>query len=97
MRFVDGEPADSSRTVYLMTRDNIMEGDTGASAVARGFGPPETTLEFASRLVRAGGRIVISEPPTGDRWDGELVAELGLRRRRQADGRVAVFDRDGFT
>ncbi len=48
MRFVDGEPADTNRSVYLMTRDNIMEGDTGASAVARGFGlgaePPDDML-----------------------------------------------------
>ena len=28
------------------------------AAVARGFGPPDTTLRFATQLVRAGGRIV---------------------------------------
>lgn len=39
MPVVDGvaEP-DRGRTVYLMTRDNILEGDTGASAVARALG-----------------------------------------------------------
>lgn len=38
MPVVDGAPADESRAVYLMTRDNVLEGDTGASAAARGIG-----------------------------------------------------------
>jgi arylsulfatase A-like enzyme len=32
---VDGAPADDNRAVYLMTRDNMLEGDTGASGFAR--------------------------------------------------------------
>jgi len=35
MPVVDGAPADDARAVYLMTRDNILEGDTGASGLAR--------------------------------------------------------------
>jgi len=35
MPVVDGAPADGARAVYLMTRDNVLEGDTGASGVAR--------------------------------------------------------------
>ncbi len=46
MPIVDGAPAGSERVVYLMTRDNILEGDTGASVVARALGlgdaPPDT-------------------------------------------------------
>lgn len=38
MPVVDGAPADEARAVYLMTRDNVLEGDTGASAAARGLG-----------------------------------------------------------
>lgn len=38
MPIVDGASADESRPVYLMTRDNVLEGDTGASAAARGIG-----------------------------------------------------------
>lgn len=38
MPVVDGAPADESRPVYLMTRDNVLEGDTGASAFARQLG-----------------------------------------------------------
>ena len=35
MPVVDGAPADDGRPVYLMTRDNVLEGDTGASGAAR--------------------------------------------------------------
>lgn len=35
MPVVDGAPSDEERAVYLMTRDNVLEGDTGASGVAR--------------------------------------------------------------
>ncbi|MGE2689113.1 sulfatase-like hydrolase/transferase [Mycolicibacterium pulveris] len=35
MPVVDGEPAEESRAVYLMTRDNVLEGDTLASGLAR--------------------------------------------------------------
>ena len=35
MAVVDGAAADADRPVYLMTRDNMLEGDTGASGVAR--------------------------------------------------------------
>ena len=61
------------------------------AVVARGFGPPEITLGLAVRLVRPAGRIVISEPPTGDRWDSELLVALGLRRLPV--GPVSVFRR----
>ena len=38
MPVVDGGPADPDRPVYLMTRDNVLEGDTGASGLARRLG-----------------------------------------------------------
>src|SRR6185436_12577701 len=38
MPIVDGAPADEHRAVYLMTRDNVLEGDTGASGAARILG-----------------------------------------------------------
>ena len=46
---VDGARPPTDRAVYLMTRDNILEGDSGASAVARSFGhstdvPPEMRI-----------------------------------------------------
>jgi 16S rRNA (guanine527-N7)-methyltransferase len=51
-----------------------------AAVVARGFGPPAFTLSHASRLVRPGGAVVISEPPGASRWDPSLLTELHLRR-----------------
>lgn len=45
---------------------------------ARGFGPPEVTLRAGAALARREGCVVISEPPAGDRWDPELLAELGV-------------------
>jgi 16S rRNA (guanine527-N7)-methyltransferase len=70
-------------------------GDRFDAAVARGFGPPDETLELAARFVRPGGRIVVSEPPSGDRWDPALIARLALTRdeRSSAAGRVVVFTR----
>jgi 16S rRNA (guanine527-N7)-methyltransferase len=67
------------------------------AAVARGFGPPDVTLSAASRLVRPGGRIVISEPPAGDRWPPEVLADLGVRRFDGVGTHVVVFHRHGFT
>ena len=58
--------------------------------VARGFGPPEKTLRICAALIREGGRIVISEPPEGDRWAPSLLTRLSLERL-PADGRMAVF------
>ena len=60
------------------------------AAVARGFGPPNETLACAVRLVRPGGRIVISEPPVGDRWDAaNCSTRLGVVRipHPEHDGR----------
>lgn len=65
------------------------------AAVARGFGPPLVTLDMAGQLIVPGGRIVISEPPQGNRWNPEDLRRRGLAHRNVdgAGGRVAVFDR----
>ena len=71
--------------------DAIRSGHVGFdAAIARGFGPPELTLRSAVRCVRAGGVIVISEPPSGDRWEPELLKELNLART-PSDDRVVRF------
>jgi arylsulfatase A-like enzyme/putative intracellular protease/amidase len=47
---IDGAEADEDRVVYLQTRDNVLEGDAGASAVARQLGridPPPRPLRIA--------------------------------------------------
>lgn len=65
------------------------------AVVARGFGPPETTLRVAVPLVRGRGPVVISEPPgeEPDRWSASLLQELGVSRTRR--GAVSVFTRPG--
>ena len=67
-----------------------------AAAVARGFGPPEVTVSTAAQLVGHGGLIVISEPPSGDRWAPTLLTQIGVERLGEPDGAVspvAVFRR----
>jgi 16S rRNA (guanine527-N7)-methyltransferase len=49
-----------------------------AAVTARGFGPPDSTLRLARRLIAVDGVIVISEPPSEERWDPALLAELSL-------------------
>ncbi len=48
--------------------------------VARAFAAPAPTAECAVGFLRAGGRLVVSEPPAADpdRWDAAGVARLGL-------------------
>jgi len=49
--------------------------------VARGFGSPSTTAECAVGFLRAGGRLVVSEPPgesRPDRWPADALGELGF-------------------
>ncbi|WP_395161609.1 RsmG family class I SAM-dependent methyltransferase [Ilumatobacter sp.] len=74
--------------------DAIRQGYVGFDAVvARGFGPPDFTLRTGARCLGQSGVIVISEPPTGDRWDAELVSSLGLVRV-PSDTRVVCFTRE---
>jgi len=54
--------------------------------VARSFGPPATTAECASPLLRRGGRLAVAEPPDGrgnERWPAAGVGDLGLEVRHQ--------------
>jgi 16S rRNA (guanine527-N7)-methyltransferase len=62
------------------------------AACARGFGPPEFTLKWSAELVKAGGVIVVSEPPPGspDRWQGINLSALGVSEPTRI-GPVAMF------
>ena len=64
------------------------------AVVARGFGPPATTLECAAPLLRPNGRVIVSEPPVSRRWPTEGLGKLGLEQVPSDDG-VAVFERTG--
>lgn len=66
------------------------------AVVARGFGPPASTLECAAALVRPGGHVVISEPPTPRRWPTDGLAELALDRGPSAEAMAVFVRRDGL-
>lgn len=56
--------------------------------VSRAFGSPAAVAECSAGLLRAGGRLVVSEPPRGGeaRWPSDALAQLGMRFvRRTAD------------
>lgn len=71
MPVVDGEiELDPDRSVYLMTRDNMLEGDSGASAIARARGkaanppmplriqvPAHVGANFEGLVTRYGGEL----------------------------------------
>lgn len=48
--------------------------------VARSFAAPAVTAECGSPFIKAGGRLLVAEPPGGDpeRWNQAALAELGL-------------------
>ena len=70
MPVVDGAQADDTRAVYIMTRDNMLEGDTGASGLARRLKrtvnppallrirvPAHTASNFEGLVVRVDGHL----------------------------------------
>lgn len=56
--------------------------------VARSFGAPSATAECAAPMLRVGGQLVVSEPPTpsADRWPDEGLAVLGLQLEERVEG-----------
>ncbi|MDQ3176183.1 MAG: class I SAM-dependent methyltransferase [Actinomycetota bacterium] len=92
-----------SRVEAICTDVAMYECTEPADAVvARSLAPPAETLRHARRLVvdEARGRIVISDPPTGERWPASLLDSLRVRRVEVVEvegevppgaGRVAVF------
>lgn len=58
--------------------------------VARGFGPPASTLECGGPLLVPGGRLVVSEPPGYRQFPEDAVARCGLVLVVQRRG-LAVF------
>lgn len=69
MPIVDGAADDDDRAVYIMTRDNMLEGDTGASGLARRLKrtthpgplririPAHTAANFEGLVVRIEGQL----------------------------------------
>jgi 16S rRNA (guanine527-N7)-methyltransferase len=64
----------------VLARDDRLRGRFDL-VVARSFGPPATTAECAVGFLRAGGHLVVTEPPDREaraRWDVAGLAELGF-------------------
>ena len=75
MPVVAGEPADASRTVFAITRDNMPEGDSGASGIARRIGridkqPPPLTIQVPAH-VAANFESIVCRVDTEDAAGGE--------------------------
>lgn len=76
-------------------RDELWRGWADL-VVARSFGPPAVTAECAAAFLGVGGRLLVSEPPTGtgERWPAESLVELGLEpagRMEQAFSRFQIL------
>ncbi len=75
MPIVDGEqPSDAARTVYLLTRDNMPEGDSGASGFARRIGrarnPPRPMRIDVPAHVAANFEAIVSRVVEADAGRG---------------------------
>ncbi len=76
----------ADRVVVLQERAEVVGHDaawrsTCDVVTARSFGKPAVTAECAAPLLRLGGLLVVSEPPTaggGERWPTEGCARVGL-------------------
>lgn len=62
--------------------------------VSRAFGPPAAVAECSVGLLRAGGRLVVSEPPRcGEaRWPTDALAQLGMHFVRRTAGAPAFAE-----
>lgn len=95
MPVVDGASADEGRAIYLMTRDNVLEGDTGASLPRfppAGYCRPSSPAGDADgRRARPQGHPLSARqhrrcpgpagatPPCGNQRDADLPARRCLR------------------
>jgi 16S rRNA (guanine527-N7)-methyltransferase len=63
------------------------------TAVARSFGAPAVAAECGSPFLSVGGRLVVSDPPTGaaDRWPAAGLGRLGLAVETHHAGESAHF------
>jgi 16S rRNA (guanine527-N7)-methyltransferase len=80
----------------VLARDPELRAGFGL-VTARSFGPPAVTAECAVGFLRAGGALVVTEPPSSEveaRWDPAGLAELGFETpeplRERATGAVRL-------
>lgn len=69
--------------------------------VSRSFGPPAVVCECAAPLLRPGGHLVVSDPPSdqssAERWPDDGVQKVGLRVHHREAGPPAftVLEQSG--
>ena len=84
VQIFEGRAEDCARDAAYRERFDLV--------TARSFARPAITAEIACGLVRVGGQLVVSEPPTGDgRWPAEAVEELGFAPVRAIEARGAHY------
>ncbi len=76
MEVVDGAAPDRDRSVYAITRDNMPEGDSGASGIARRLGrierqPAPLRIQVPAH-VAANFECIVSRVTAGDGGEGHL-------------------------
>ena len=81
------------RALGLLGSVSVHEGDVADFVgqfdvvTARSFGPPLTVLDVSAPIVRAGGVVLISEPPSGlPRWAVADIRALGFVDEDSLDG-----------
>lgn len=62
-----------------------------SAVVARGFGPPASTVECSCGFLSPGGRVIISEPPERRPWPAPALEAIGLSVDESHVG-VVTFD-----
>ena len=57
-------------------------------ATARSFADPPTTARWGAAVLRSGGKLLVSAPPSGDeeRWPSSLLDRFGLLDRGLTEG-----------
>ena len=90
------------RSLGLAGHVTVVAGDVRAvgeaspscfdAVTARSFAAPPITAQWAGVLLRTGGRLVVSEPPSDDaeRWPAALLSASGLLDQGREQG-VRVF------
>lgn len=74
----------------VVARDAAFRGLADV-VTARGFGRPAVTAECAAGLLRAGGVLLVSEPPEETaRWPDEGLRELGFGPAERVGGVVRI-------
>ena len=87
-----------SEQVIIRAEDVRILGDSASGSfdavTARSFAAPPITARWAGVLLRAGGRLVVSEPPfdDADRWPTNILTACGLSDHGRQLG-VRVFIR----